>query len=42
MPGIVPGAEQMDQQAKFSPLWNQHFKGEKVRKQTDALCIFKL
>lgn len=28
MPGIVPGAEQMDQQAKFSPLWNQDFKGE--------------
>ena len=35
MPGIVPGAEQMDQQAKFSLLWNQHFNGGRESEQAN-------
>lgn len=39
MPGIVPGAEQMDQQAKFSALWNQHFNGGRESEQANRSII---
>ena len=39
MPGIVPGAEQMDQQAKFSPLLDQHFNGGRESEQANRIIM---
>lgn len=35
MPGSVPGAEQMDQWDKPSPLWNLHFNGGRESEQAN-------